>query len=227
MWRACGAEAQRAGLAAHLALIEGTAEVTDDYRADGMHFEMHYDGRLAQSLHSWPLEHGVGVVDHSPGHGGRPRGQQRASRPSWPTQAHRRPDRPRRRTLGRRREQAIRSVHPRPTRQGIQHHSRVVLGYVEPPASTWPRSTRSNSARRIAGTAASPEQWSPGRLDERINQFRPEAILKASAKYLRGWDPPRSPRSPRPARDRRLRSACRSWVVLASLQYTFVSPASG
>ena len=41
MWRHCNDADQRAGFAAHLALAESTAEVLDQYRADGMDFEMH------------------------------------------------------------------------------------------------------------------------------------------------------------------------------------------
>ncbi len=46
MWRASNARAQRAGFEAQLALAEGTIEIFDQYRADGIPFEMHNAGLL-------------------------------------------------------------------------------------------------------------------------------------------------------------------------------------
>ncbi|PZQ90402.1 MAG: amino acid dehydrogenase [Leifsonia xyli] len=46
MFRASNERDQRAGFAATLALAEGSIETFDDYRADGISFEMHNDGLL-------------------------------------------------------------------------------------------------------------------------------------------------------------------------------------
>lgn len=48
MWRHSNAKAQRAGFEGHIALAQETIEVFDDYRSDGMDFEMHTSGC------SWP-----------------------------------------------------------------------------------------------------------------------------------------------------------------------------
>ena len=49
MWRRSNARDQRAGFEAHLRLARDTAGVLDDYRADGIDFEMHR-GRPADGL---------------------------------------------------------------------------------------------------------------------------------------------------------------------------------
>jgi D-amino-acid dehydrogenase len=46
LWRVSNAEHQREGFAAHLTLADGTIEIFDQYRADGIDFEMHSDGLL-------------------------------------------------------------------------------------------------------------------------------------------------------------------------------------
>lgn len=46
MWKSCNAPAQLAGLEANLRLAAGTTEAYDEYRADGVDFELRHDGLL-------------------------------------------------------------------------------------------------------------------------------------------------------------------------------------
>ncbi|GAB3396974.1 FAD-binding oxidoreductase [Schumannella luteola] len=69
MWRASNAKAQHAGFAAHLALAENTIEVFDEYRADGMDFEMHNEGLLMAFLDKSNLEHHLTHYDLVDSHG--------------------------------------------------------------------------------------------------------------------------------------------------------------
>lgn len=57
MWRSSNAPAQRAGFEAHLRLAQGTVEAYDDYRADGLDFELAHDGLLMAFLGRDDLEH--------------------------------------------------------------------------------------------------------------------------------------------------------------------------
>ena len=63
LWRASNARDQRAGFAAHLELTEGTIESFDDYRADGMEFEMHSQGLLMAFLRRENLDHHLTHLD--------------------------------------------------------------------------------------------------------------------------------------------------------------------
>src|SRR5699024_2512392 len=63
LWRASNARDQRAGFAAHLELAEGTIESFDDYRADGMEFEMHSQGLLMAFLRRENLDHHLTHLD--------------------------------------------------------------------------------------------------------------------------------------------------------------------
>lgn len=63
MWRASNAKAQRAGFAGHLALAEHTVEVFDEYRADGMDFEMHSEGLLMAFTRKENLDHHLTHLD--------------------------------------------------------------------------------------------------------------------------------------------------------------------
>lgn len=63
LWRASNARDQRAGFAGHLALAEGTIESFDDYRADGMDFEMHTQGLLMAFLQRENLDHHLTHLD--------------------------------------------------------------------------------------------------------------------------------------------------------------------
>jgi D-amino-acid dehydrogenase len=63
MWRSSNGPAQRAGLEAHLRLAHGTVEAYDDYRADGIDFELHHDGLLMAFLQKEGLDHHLGNLD--------------------------------------------------------------------------------------------------------------------------------------------------------------------
>ena len=63
MWKASNAKDQRAGFAGHLALAEGTIESFDDYRADGMDFEMHTEGLLMAFTQRENLDHHLTHLD--------------------------------------------------------------------------------------------------------------------------------------------------------------------
>jgi D-amino-acid dehydrogenase len=57
MWRHSNARDQRAGFEAHLRLARDTARVLDEYRADGIDFEMHGAGLLMAFAEKENLEH--------------------------------------------------------------------------------------------------------------------------------------------------------------------------
>lgn len=63
MWRRCNSRDQRAGFAAHLRLAQDTASVLDEYRADGIDFEMHAAGLLMAFTDRSNLDHHVGSLD--------------------------------------------------------------------------------------------------------------------------------------------------------------------
>jgi D-amino-acid dehydrogenase len=63
MWRSCNAPAQRAGFEAHLRLAYGTIEAYDDYRADGMDFELRHDGLLMAFTDLAEMEHHLEMLD--------------------------------------------------------------------------------------------------------------------------------------------------------------------
>ena len=63
MWRSCNAPAQRAGFEAHLRLAEGTEDAYDDYRADGLNFELRHDGLLMAFLDRHNLDHHRQTLD--------------------------------------------------------------------------------------------------------------------------------------------------------------------
>ena len=63
MWRHCNDADQRVGFAAHLALAHATGQVLDEYRADGMDFEMRSEGLLMAFTGKALLEHHVHNLD--------------------------------------------------------------------------------------------------------------------------------------------------------------------
>ena len=63
MWRHCNDRDQRAGFAAHLRLARDTARVLDEYRADGMDFEMRAEGLLMAFTEKANLDHHVHNLD--------------------------------------------------------------------------------------------------------------------------------------------------------------------
>jgi D-amino-acid dehydrogenase len=63
MWRSSNGPAQRAGFEAHLRLAHGTVEAYDDYRADGIDFELRHDGLLMAFLEKENLDHHLDNLD--------------------------------------------------------------------------------------------------------------------------------------------------------------------
>ncbi len=63
MWRSCTASAQRAGFEANLRLAHSTVEAYEDYRADGLDFELHHDGLLMAFTDRRNFEHHATTLD--------------------------------------------------------------------------------------------------------------------------------------------------------------------
>jgi D-amino-acid dehydrogenase len=63
MWRRSNYADQRLGFEGHLRLAQGTVEVFDDYRADGMDFEMHKQGLLMAFTDRESLDHHLDNLD--------------------------------------------------------------------------------------------------------------------------------------------------------------------
>lgn len=63
MFRASNARQQRDGFAAHLALAEDSVHLFDDYRADGMSYELHHAGLLMAFTDAELMDHHLGYVD--------------------------------------------------------------------------------------------------------------------------------------------------------------------
>ncbi|MBO1901587.1 FAD-dependent oxidoreductase [Leucobacter weissii] len=63
MFRASNAKAQRAGFAAHLALAEDSVHLFDEYRADGIDYELHHRGLLMAFKDRELMHHHLGYVD--------------------------------------------------------------------------------------------------------------------------------------------------------------------
>lgn len=63
MWGKSNAKDQRAGFEGHLRLAQGSIETFDEYRADGMDFEMHSEGLLMAFTEKENLEHHLDNLD--------------------------------------------------------------------------------------------------------------------------------------------------------------------
>ena len=63
MWRRSNYADQRLGFEGHLRLAQGTVEVFDEYRADGMDFEMHDQGLLMAFTEKENLDHHLDNLD--------------------------------------------------------------------------------------------------------------------------------------------------------------------
>ena len=63
MFRASNAKAQRAGFAAMLALAEDSVHLFDDYKADGIDYELHHSGLLMAFKDKELLSHHLGYID--------------------------------------------------------------------------------------------------------------------------------------------------------------------
>ena len=57
MWQSSNGPMQRAGFEAHLRLAHGTIEAYEDYRADGIDFELRHDGLLMAFTDRENLDH--------------------------------------------------------------------------------------------------------------------------------------------------------------------------
>lgn len=63
MWGKSNKSAQRAGFDGNLRLAQDTVEIFDDYRADGIDYEMHTEGLLMAFTEKANLEHHLGNLD--------------------------------------------------------------------------------------------------------------------------------------------------------------------
>jgi D-amino-acid dehydrogenase len=63
MFRASNATAQRAGFAANLALAEDSVHLFDEYRAEGIDYELHHEGLLMAFKDKALMEHHLGYAD--------------------------------------------------------------------------------------------------------------------------------------------------------------------
>jgi D-amino-acid dehydrogenase len=63
MWRSSNGPTQRAGFEAHLRLAQGTIEAYEDYRADGIDFELRHDGLLMAFTDRENLDHHRELLD--------------------------------------------------------------------------------------------------------------------------------------------------------------------
>lgn len=248
MWRACTAQAQRAGFAAHLALAENTIDVFDDYQADGIDFEMHNDGLLMAFTGRQDLDNHLAHLDLVKQYGLEPTtllgDDIRNHEPLlsdevigglfFPKERHLIPGQLAQGLHKRLQELGVEIIENAPiTRVDLNGDNveavhaggrkltadRIVLaagawtgevskqfgyrlpvrpgkGYsveVEPfglrgATNLWDAHVAISpfaDALRIAGTM----EFGP--LDEKVNQIRVDAILRAPERYLRGWEPPK------------------------------------
>ena len=63
MWKSSNGPMQRAGFEAHLRLAQGTIEAYEDYRADGIDFELRHDGLLMAFTDQENLDHDRQLLD--------------------------------------------------------------------------------------------------------------------------------------------------------------------
>jgi D-amino-acid dehydrogenase len=257
MWRRSNARDQRAGFEAHLRLAQDTAEMLDDYRADGIEFEMHSLGLLMVFTERENLEHHVGSLDLVRRFGLDPRvlvgDDVRTQEPLLSDRVHGGIFFPRERHLDPR--ALVRSLHKRLLELGVTivEHGPVtavratvsgglrtvtaaetgsgrheadafvlaagawtgrlsaVFGHRLPvrPGKGYSidvpplrlRSATNLSDAKVALTPFTDRLRLAGTmefagLDERVNDLRVQAILRAPASYLRGWEPPAGPLHP-------------------------------
>ncbi|KJQ55804.1 NAD(P)/FAD-dependent oxidoreductase [Microbacterium sp. SA39] len=254
MWRASNARDQRAGFAGHLALAEGSIESFDDYRADGMDFEMHSGGLLMAFTQRDNLDHHLTHLDLVKRYGLEPTVLEgddvRVHEPLlsdavegglfFPKERHVDPGALARALHGRLVAMGVEIVEnaavvaversgDRVTRVIAQGRSYAADAYLLA-AGAWTgplsrmfrvplpvrpgkgysidvepfglRSATNLSDAKVAITPLSRNlrlagTMEFGGLDENINQVRVDAILRAPAAYLRGWEPPTTPVAPR------------------------------
>lgn len=254
MWRRSNARDQRAGFAAHLRLAENSIEMFDEYRADGMDFEMHRDGLLMAFAKRENLDHHLHHLDLVKKFGLEPTVLEgddvRVHEPLlsdavqgglfFPRERHVDPSALATALHARLMELGVEIVENSPVDAvevsgqavtGVRSGERRFTGdsyvlaagaWTAPVAkhfgvrlpvrpgkghsidvSPFPLRSATNLADakvavtplsrnlRLAGTMEF------GRLDEEVNQIRVDAILRAPARYFRGWQPPSGPITPR------------------------------
>jgi D-amino-acid dehydrogenase len=250
MWKASNAKAQRAGFAGHLALAEGTIESFDDYRADGMDFEMRTEGLLMAFTQRENLDHHLAHLDLVTQYGLEPTVLEgddvRVHEPLlsdavegglyFPKERHVDPGALARALRDRLIAMGVELVEnaavvkversgdritgvltadrtfsadayllaagawtgPLSRRFGVPLPVRPGKGYSIDVAPFGLRSATNLSDAKVAITPLTRNlrlagTMEFGGLDEDINQVRVDAILRAPAKYFRGWEPPTAP----------------------------------
>ncbi|MCP1411724.1 FAD-binding oxidoreductase [Paenarthrobacter sp. A20] len=284
MWRKSNARDQRAGFEGHLRLAADTLQIFDEYRADGMDFEMHTDGLLMAFMEQDNFDHHIDNLDLASQYGRQPRVLNRDAvheqEPQltdevlggiyFPHERHVDPGamtaalHQRLSAMGveiienspidavERKGDQVTTVHSGGNRYtadnfvlaagawsgklsrqfGVALPVRPGKGYsVEVPAlglrsavNLWDAKvavTPFNERLRLAGTMEF------GGLDEKINQVRVDAILRAPSKYFRNWEAPAV--KPTPMAGMRPMTPDGLPVIghLGQLQNTFVSTGHG
>ena len=254
MWRKSNAADQRAGFEAHLRLAQDTAHLLDEYRADGMDFEMHCAGLLMAFTDKANLAHHEHSLDLVRAHGLDPQvligDDVRSHEPRLSDQVYGGIYFPQERHLDPR--ALVTALHRRLVELGVEIIEDGAVDHVETttdavtavrtpsaryaaeavvlatgawtgPASrlfgrSLPvrpgkgysidlpalelRSATNLSDAKVAVTPFSDRLRLSGTmefagLDERVNQVRVDAILRAPSTYFRDWLPPAAELTPR------------------------------
>jgi D-amino-acid dehydrogenase len=253
MWRKSNARDQRAGFEGHLRLAADTLQIFDEYRADGMDFEMHTNGLLMAFMEKDNFDHHIDNLDLASQYGRQPKVLDRDAVHEqeplltdgvlggiyFPQERHVDPGAMcaalHKRLVAmdvkivenspvdavERNGDRVTAIHSGGIRYtadnfllaagawsgnlskqfGVALPVRPGKGYsVEVPAlglrstvNLWDAKvavTPFNERLRLAGTMEF------GGLDEKINQVRVDAILRAPAKYFRNWEPPATKPTP-------------------------------
>lgn len=254
MWRASNAPAQRAGFEAHLRLAENSVETYDEYRADGMDFEMHDQGLLMAFTKKYNLEHHLTHLDLVKSFGLEPTvlidDEVRVHEPLlsdavegglfYPKERHVDPGALAKALHDRLVEMGVEIQTNTPIDRVTRENDRVTRvfsgsqsfagdafllaagawtglisrlfgvplpvrpgkGYSIDVAPFGLKSATNLSDAKVAVTPLSRNlrlagTMEFGGLDEKINQVRVDAIIRAPEAYLRGWEPPSGPITPR------------------------------
>ncbi|MCM0616869.1 FAD-dependent oxidoreductase [Paenarthrobacter nitroguajacolicus] len=284
MWRKSNARDQRAGFEGHLRLAADTLGIFDEYRADGMDFELHTDGLLMAFMEKDNFDHHIDNLDLASQYGRQPKVLDRDAVHEqeplltdgvlggiyFPQERHLDPGAMATALYHRLLAMGVKIVENSPIDTVERNGDRVTAvqsggnrytadnfvlaagawsgnlskqfgvalpvrpgkGYsVEVPAlglrsavNLWDAKvavTPFNERLRLAGTMEF------GGLDEKINQVRVDAILRAPAKYFRNWEPPST--KPAPMAGMRPMTPDGLPVIghLGQLQNTFVSTGHG
>ena len=253
MWRKSNARDQRAGFEGHLRLAADTLQIFDEYRADGMDFEMHTNGLLMAFMEQDNFDHHIDNLDLASQYGRQPcvldRDAVHEQEPLltdgvlggiyFPQERHVDPGAMATALHKRLLAMGVKIVENSPINAvdkdgdkvtavhsggnrytgdnfilaagawsgnlskqfGVALPVRPGKGYsVEVPAlglrsavNLWDAKvavTPFDERLRLAGTMEF------GGLDEKINQVRVDAILRAPAKYFRNWEPPATKPTP-------------------------------